>query len=704
MAELLDTIYDNLHKLSFSDVALSSAGMDADEQSRMLEPLQAASGDVSLLLLKEVSRLVQDFGEELRGLAWSHLLQLLRRAAVGWECETTASLLSITGPEVEVRKSMKPRAFNVSAAARQGINVAFRILEAIQHSHITNLDENGLRELVECGGAFMSHRLPPGEEQRLNINLSAVQLLWSVADYSASMDHTQHEKAEYKGMQTKDVDGTAHCGKELWCTLLLQLRNGCLDLRPEVRQGALKTLFTLVQTYSGRLHADCWRCLLGEVLGPLMSLMLEATGACTIAAPPSRPLHGTAGAARPGQQQSTPIKERRSNVEEPQFSSGGCAQVQECTKNAPHWAASLLTHFSENPAFFDDMRLTVMDSVSRVFVSYHVVMRVALVDQAQDEKQRGDGIFLLDSTLARFIELCGTARFVAQTTTGEGVALAAIGALHSLMMVIVGASSREEPLLFLEGKCEAAWLAVEQILRRDDTCIHTASRQCTQSVVASLVTMLGEVVILQRTLNAQRQFCTISTTPATSQSLIGHLLSARAHGSAGKSGDRSPIGDYLPRYIRLVKECLCSQSVAEAYYFPSRVQSSAIEMWKLIWSLLATHERGAVINVTLEQFPTAETLQEFVTQELPSSCGKEGQMCGSRGGAVGAGGQQQSEEKRFISLQDALPRGAHPNFLLALVNFLLHVIQTECSTASQRVGGVLQECVNMDLSSTWLLQ
>ncbi|RNF23953.1 uncharacterized protein Tco025E_02690 [Trypanosoma conorhini] len=653
--ELLAMIYGHLQESQQRQE--EPQGETEELATHVGEAVEAVTRGAALVVLKEVLKLVQGFGEELRGAAWEHLLRLLRHTAAPsgarWNsAPTTAPLASV----------------------KQSIGIAFRALETIQHSCITSLDDEGLRQLIRCGGAFMTHHFP-GFEHRLNINLSAVQLLWSVADYVVSRETGESKNDDL-----------------LWCTLLLQLYDGCLDVRPEVRQSALKTLFSLLQTYGGRLSAECWRCVLLAVLAPLMDVALQAATTCAAAA--DAPAAPSAPRSRRCSVMSQHLRRRSSETGSTSLSESGSAQYGGYTSEEEWCISRLLTHLGKQPALFEDMRVTIMDAVCRVFASHYQVMHAVLVLNCTDAQRRTDGEVLLRETLALFIELCGTSRLVARNTSGENAALSAVRALHVLM-------TAPDPALLTETELETAWIAIEQLLHGGgSTSARAWPKQCTAAVVATIVSSLGDVVAMRLAGNAQQPHrhdtAAAPGPPATapvsvSPSFFAQLCHAFTPSPSGlsSSGSRGRH-DYFPHYMRLVQECLFSPAVTESYFFPGRVQSAVIGVWKMLWPALSAHERGAVVNVALQLFPTRVAVMSFVTQRVTPRGKKRASTTETRAVAVTitepAAPQEAEPLARQLSLSESLPPGSHPSFLLALLEFLRAVAGEEAVEAPQQQG------------------
>ncbi|PWV09873.1 hypothetical protein C3747_74g110 [Trypanosoma cruzi] len=130
--------------------------------------------------------------------------------------------------------------------------------------------------------------------------------------------------------------------------------------------------------------------------------------------------------------------------------------------------------------------------------------------------------------------------------------------------------------------------------------------------------------------------------------------------------------------MHIVQESLCSFAVADSYFFPSRVQTAVIGVWKTLWPMLNEHERGAIIKIALQQFPTRHSIMSFITQGTNSRGrknreGVEEKITLTVTMAEPSSCQKEEKEERQISLSDSLPPGAHPSFLLALMDFFRSV-------------------------------
>ncbi|RNC31544.1 hypothetical protein TcCL_Unassigned05928, partial [Trypanosoma cruzi] len=247
--------------------------------------------------------------------------------------------------------------------------------------------------------------------------------------------------------------------------------------------------------------------------------------------------------------------------------------------------------------------------------------------------------------------------------------------------------------LLTESELESAWRAIEQLLRRDGDGANTMRKQCTTAVVSTIVTSLGDVVamrIAEREQQQQQKHQTDALVPATNVKApasstffeqLCHAFSSTPSGlrggNDGSAGGRARH-DYFPDYMHIVQESLCSFAVADSYFFPSRVQTAVIGVWKTLWPMLNEHERGAIIKIALQQFPTRHSIMSFITQGTNSRGrknreGVEEKITLTVTMAEPSSCQKEEKEERQISLSDSLPPGAHPSFLLALMDFFRSV-------------------------------
>ncbi|TPP42887.1 hypothetical protein CGC20_8260 [Leishmania donovani] len=414
-------------------------------------------GNAAAAVLMDVVKIVQSYGEEIDGAAWEAILSLLQRTAMaakehdntlagmsvgaaggsGSHTQSSVSMDSIGGrsasstgllgkPGIKAPTSAAGATVSSSQAV-ESLNTAFRALESIQHNHIPRLNADGLHRLIVCVGTFTVHRVDGGAagERKLHTNLSAVQLLWSIADYLAAFGSGADEEIERGGAYNNANGGSSGTVKATAAGCAGAAAGGmrgsptrCSDDALEVRQSALQTFFALVQTYGWRFSAACWRCVLQDVLLPLMEIVAVATGLCATP-PPSPPELGEDGATAA-------------------TGAAGERGAQDATRQR------LLRSFMDHPPQLEEVRAALFDAGSRLFVTHYARMQAAATALSSPSSARSRRPQLPvteedkdDATqvLERFLRLCGDVCVVLRGTSGEQAAVAAVHALHGLLAV-----------------------------------------------------------------------------------------------------------------------------------------------------------------------------------------------------------------------------------------------------------------------------
>jgi C-terminal region of Mon2 protein/Domain of unknown function (DUF1981) len=144
------------------------------------------------------------------------------------------------------------------------VKIAFQSLTLVCDS-VTSFSPDILRLCISTLGQF-------GKQADTNIALTAAEsLLWSVSD-SIQMKRKDAEKEpEYSA---------------LWMFLLLEVLGLCNDARPEVRIGAIQTLFRTLQLYGGTLSLQTWDECIWKVIFPLLDSITAAVHQ-SVPSPPS---------------------------------------------------------------------------------------------------------------------------------------------------------------------------------------------------------------------------------------------------------------------------------------------------------------------------------------------------------------------------------------------------------------------------------
>ncbi|KAJ3930574.1 MAG: hypothetical protein NXY57DRAFT_300956 [Lentinula lateritia] len=128
------------------------------------------------------------------------------------------------------------------------IKIAFQSLNLVCDS-VSELSPEHLRLCISTLGQF-------GRQANTNIALTAAaSLLWSVSDAIQAKRKDAEKEPEYSA---------------LWMFLLLEVLGLCSDDRPEVRDGAIQTLFRTMQLYGASLSLQTWDECIWKVTFPLV--------------------------------------------------------------------------------------------------------------------------------------------------------------------------------------------------------------------------------------------------------------------------------------------------------------------------------------------------------------------------------------------------------------------------------------------------
>lgn len=146
------------------------------------------------------------------------------------------------------------------------IKIAFQCITLMCDS-LSALSPDHLRLCITTLGQF-------GRQADTNIALTAAEsLFWGVSDaIQAKRREVDHEPAY----------------SALWMHLLLEILRLCDDARPEVRLGAIQTLFRTLQLYGATLSLDTWDECIWKVTFPLLD-MLSPRVRRNVLTPPSSP-------------------------------------------------------------------------------------------------------------------------------------------------------------------------------------------------------------------------------------------------------------------------------------------------------------------------------------------------------------------------------------------------------------------------------
>ncbi|KAH9933694.1 hypothetical protein B0H21DRAFT_699431 [Amylocystis lapponica] len=134
------------------------------------------------------------------------------------------------------------------------VKIAFQSLTLVCDS-LSQFSPEHLRLCIKTLGQF-------GRQADTNIALTAAEsLLWGVSDSIQAKRKDVEKEPEYSA---------------LWMFLLLELLGLCTDARPEVRVGAIQTLFRSLQLYGATLSLETWDECIWKVTFPLLDAITAA--------------------------------------------------------------------------------------------------------------------------------------------------------------------------------------------------------------------------------------------------------------------------------------------------------------------------------------------------------------------------------------------------------------------------------------------
>jgi hypothetical protein len=167
--------------------------------------------------------------------------------------ESSDSLASAS--TIETRKPKPPPLGYVNEKGYTSlVKIAFQSLTLVCDS-LTSLSPEHLRLCIRTLGQF-------GKQADTNIALTAAaSLLWGVSDSIQAKRKDTGKEPEYSA---------------LWMFLLEELLGLCTDSRPEVRVGAIQTLFRTLQLYGATLSLETWDECVWKITFPLIELITQA--------------------------------------------------------------------------------------------------------------------------------------------------------------------------------------------------------------------------------------------------------------------------------------------------------------------------------------------------------------------------------------------------------------------------------------------
>jgi hypothetical protein len=314
----------------------------------------------------------------------------------------------------------------LTMAAADDIMFAFRTLESVQHTHLQFLDPGALEALIRSGERFMLQRTTL---DKMSVNLSAVQLLWSVGDFLVGDAASLRETHGVRPASPSSLDAASGY---LWSHLLDALRNGCLDIRQEVRHAAVKSLFSLVVTHGSAMPGAFWTPFLSSTLKVLMETVRAAIAQrevevrSSLGSPAQAPDHPPKSPASPPYHAAMATPPRRAGGAQSAQAGDDDASAYALTPNRrlddenpvyrEHLSSDCLSHptlsaavvqlveyLAVHPKQLDETRILLLEFISRLFRIHHGAVIAALLSNHMQQSPRGPGMSGQSSANASFI-------------------------------------------------------------------------------------------------------------------------------------------------------------------------------------------------------------------------------------------------------------------------------------------------------------
>ncbi|KAK3700698.1 hypothetical protein QZH41_015645 [Actinostola sp. cb2023] len=172
-----------------------------------------------------------------------------------------------------------------AATNQQGeglIRVAFQSLQLVVTDFLPLMPCAYLKVVIDVAGKF---GLQPLE---LNISLTAIGLLWNIADFlSQNQDKIREGLEGSTSFEGFKYDRPVPPSDRLWMCLYSKLGELCVDPRPAVRKSAGQTLFSTISVHESLLQRVTWYTVLWQVLFPLLDQVKRMSTTAASIPPPS---------------------------------------------------------------------------------------------------------------------------------------------------------------------------------------------------------------------------------------------------------------------------------------------------------------------------------------------------------------------------------------------------------------------------------
>ena len=490
-------------------------------------------------------------------------------------------------------------------------------------------------QTIEAVATFMLQRCRAGPtggggEERVNINLSAVQLAWTVADHVASSMSANaavgRSAAIHHTPSRASADGTDSDprGAETWTKLLSALLAASVDDRAEIRLSALRTLFSILVAHGGTFSDAAWHaCLWGLATTVIDRTEWLVGNAATAASSSSEP-------ALPGQERTA--------------AAGAVASPW----NASHVKA------------LDEYRGTLFEGCGRVLRLYGDI----LVRHVPDAS----------SAVLKIVAGFSAALDAPST---EMAITAAMKALCAVVVDASAAGSTSSGTLINDRVMAACWETYAK-LGRLAAAPPPAGKlgqpiPITLSVLKVVVDAAGECVI-RMAATASLHAASEGATP----------LGSGATGTTPSGTLGATVHVYTMKFLNLLKVVLSAHSITTAYMFPAPAQVAAMTALEKIWSHPALALSGGggggshLPSAAADDF-WLETLTMLLSQ-LPSKDQVDEAIVS---GAVSGTPSLRCWGKR-----------PHPQYVASIASFLTRALQVASSSGSAAASWKLAPAIS----------
>ncbi|KAI0048499.1 hypothetical protein FA95DRAFT_1517415 [Auriscalpium vulgare] len=278
--EILIVVPRNLTTAGEQQAVVQRRVLDVLAQQIMLDPpSSSASVELRRMGLETLHQILQASGHTLV-VGWETIFEILNsvcKPAGPVASASTESTSSALSSPASARPKPLPLGYSQERGYATLIKIAFQSLTLVCDS-LSVLSPEHLRMCISTLGHF-------GLQADTNISLTAAEsLFWSVSDSIQAKRKDAEKEPAYSA---------------LWMHLLLEILQLCTDARPEVRMGAIQTLFRTLQLYGATLSLETWDECVWKVTFPLLDALTAAVRHNAISPSPSLDPSSSAAAASP---------------------------------------------------------------------------------------------------------------------------------------------------------------------------------------------------------------------------------------------------------------------------------------------------------------------------------------------------------------------------------------------------------------------